>query len=128
MSAIQLKTIKDTRGTLYALNSLPFLVKRVFIVKDVCADRGNHAHKSLWEILIAVSGSCSIHTDDSHNNQVTVLSNPNQGLLLPPLTWRTLKNFSKDCILVSLCSEELDEEDYIRDYKEFKKCIQYKIK
>jgi hypothetical protein len=35
-----------------------------------------------------------------------------------------MKDFSSDCVLVVLASENYDESDYIRDYQEFKKEVQ----
>jgi hypothetical protein len=31
-----------------------------------------------------------------------------------------MKNFSKDCIILVICSYKYDETEYIRDYNEFK--------
>lgn len=123
MILFNLKTIIDNRGTLIAANSLPFNIKRVFILKNVKHSRGQHAHKLLKELLIAVSGSCMVELDFGKEVTQVNLDSPEKGLLIPPLCWRTLKNFSKDCIILSLCSEPLEENDYIRDYNEFKSII-----
>lgn len=126
IDTIPLKYIVDARGTMIAANSLPFPVKRFFLLKDVATERGNHAHKLLWEILVVISGSCKIYIDDGERLTYKWLDNSQEGFIIPPLVWRTLDFFSSDCIILSLCSHELDEKDYIRDYKEFKeyvKCV-----
>lgn len=48
------------------------------------------------------------------------LDNPAQGLLVNSLIWREMSDFSEDCVLMVLASNEYDESDYIRDYDAFK--------
>ena len=120
---LPLKKIIDSRGSMFALNSLPFEVKRVFILKDIKQTRGNHAHKKLREVLICLSGYCTISLDNGISISVVKLTSPEQGLLIEPELWRTISECSTDCTIVSLCSHELDQEDYIRTYNEFKRFI-----
>lgn len=119
MHKISLTEITDSRGSLIALNKLPFPIKRVFTLKNIKTTRGGHAHKNLWEILIAVSGSCRIVGDDTKTTTYEYLTNPSEAVVIPPKLWRTIDNCTTDCIIVSLCSEELDESDYIRKYEDF---------
>lgn len=121
MIDLSLIEITDNRGSLFALNKLPFDAKRFFILKDVKTSRGGHAHKKLWEVLIAVSGSCRITTDDGKTVTYKTLQSPLEGVAIPPKVWRIVDQCSKDCVIVSLCSEELDEADYIRKYGDFEK-------
>lgn len=126
IDTVPLKYIVDNRGTMIAANSLPFTVRRFFLLKDLKSTRGNHAHKALWELLVVISGSCKIYIDDGKCLTYKWLDNPQEGFIIPPLVWRTLDFFSSDCVILSLCSQELLEEDYIRDYEEFKeyvKCV-----
>ena len=39
-----------------------------------------------------------------------------------------MNNFSKDCILLVLASEDYDESDYIRDYDEFMEWLEIEEK
>ena len=48
------------------------------------------------------------------------MDNPAQGLLVSSLIWREMSDFSDDCVLKVLASNEYDESDYIRDYDTFK--------
>jgi len=121
MKKITLTEITDSRGSLTALNKLPFEAKRFFILKDVKTTRGGHAHKNLWEILIAVSGSCRVTGDDSKIITYEYLTDHTQAIIIPSKIWRIIDNCSSDCVIVSLCSEELDESDYIRKYSDFVK-------
>ena len=118
----------DERGQLVALESsspeVPFEVKRVYYIYDTTLGtvRGNHAHKDLKQVLICLSGACTI-VCEMPDGSVSEhrLDWPDRGLLIEGLVWRQMKNFSKDAVLMVLASEHYDESDYIRDYESFKK-------
>ncbi len=118
----------DDRGKLIALEALselvPFEVKRVYYIFDTTPGtvRGNHAHKNLKQVLICISGACTIVCEmpDGTKSEIR-LDWPNRGLLIEGLVWRQMKDFSKDAVLIVLASEHYDEADYIRDYNQFKK-------
>ena len=117
----------DSRGQLIALETLseeiPFEVKRVYYIYDTTPGtvRGKHAHKALKQVLICVSGACTIECElpDGSKTQHR-LDWPDRGLLIEGLVWREMKEFSKDAVLLVLASEQYDEKDYIRDYNLFK--------
>ena len=127
IEVIQFDQHGDARGQLIALESLssqvPFEVKRVYYIFDTTPGtvRGKHAHKTLRQLLICVSGACTVECEisDGTTNQVR-LDWPNCGLLIEGLVWREMKDFSKDAALVVLASEHYDENDYIRNYADFK--------
>ena len=84
--------------------------------------RGNHAHKNLKQVLICVSGACTIVCEMPDGTKMEYrLDWPNRGLLIEGLVWRQMKDFSKDAVLIVLASEHYDEADYIRDYNQFRK-------
>ena len=126
LTDIQLLTIpkiKDHRGNIAVIENevLPFEFKRVYYLYDVPsgAKRGGHAHKTLQQVLIALSGSFDVVLKDgSEENRVT-LNRPDQGLLLPNGIWRELENFSSGCVCLVLASAEFDEAEYIRDFQDF---------
>ena len=68
VSDVQLMTLPrvDLRsGSLTAINSLdqiPFEIKRVYFLYDVPnkSDRGAHAHKELYQLIVPASGSFEI--------------------------------------------------------------------
>lgn len=125
---LQLSWHGDERGKLIALEALtdlvPFEVKRVYYIFDTTPGtvRGNHAHKDLRQLLVCVSGACTIvcempdGTKSEHR-----LDWPDRGLLIEGLVWRQMKEFSKDAVLLVLASEHYDESDYIRSYDEFRR-------
>lgn len=102
---------------------VPFDVKRIYYLYDVPggADRGGHAHKELYQLIVAASGAFTVMLDDGRKKKTFTLNRPYQGLLIKPGIWRTLTDFSSGSICMVLASERYDEGDYIREYKEFKK-------
>lgn len=121
---IEFKSFGDDRGSLIAIekgNNSPFEIKRVYYIFDNMdgVERGFHAHMNLKQIAIAITGSCTFIIDDGNKREEILLNSPSKGLYIEGLTWREMKNFSKNCVLVVLASEPYDENDYIRDYETF---------
>jgi hypothetical protein len=59
--------------------------------------------------------------DDGHSQKEVNLNKPDKGLLIPKGIWRELDDFSSGAVCLVISSGEFSEEDYIRDYSEFKK-------
>lgn len=120
---ISLPKILDPRGNLTVAegDSLPFAIRRAFWVYDVPGgeSRGSHAHKKLWQLVVAASGSFTVTLDDGERTEKHLLNHPWQGLLIKNNVWNTLEDFSSGAVSLCLASEEYDEADYIRDYDEF---------
>ncbi len=122
---IYLPKIGDRNGSITSINNnseIPFEVKRVFYLYDVPGgeSRGAHAHKKCNQFLIAVSGAFEVLLDDGRVQRQVQLNRPNLGLHIKPGIWASEINFSSGSICLVLVSHEYDEEDYIRDYQEFK--------
>lgn len=100
---------------------LPFEVQRFFCVYGVPSTeiRGEHAHRTLNEMLICVAGSLRISLTDGKDRQEVVLDNPCVGLHIPPFVWSTQFQQTPGTVLLVLCSEPYDPASYIRDYDEF---------
>lgn len=120
------KIIDPTRGNLTVVEQLkefPFEIRRVYWTYDVPGgeSRGGHAHKALRQLLVAISGSFTVKLDNGKEQCSYLLNHPWQGLLIEPGTWRTIEDFSSGAVCMVLASDYFDEEDYIREYDEFKK-------
>lgn len=115
---------KKGRGNLSVIEKdcIPFEIKRVYYLYDVPSDayRGGHAHKEQLELLIALSGSFEVVLDNGIGKNKVMLNKPNKGLLISTGVWRELKNFSSGVVCLVLASDVYEEEDYIRDFEEFK--------
>jgi hypothetical protein len=123
---IQLPKINLEAGSITAINELrelPFPIKRIYFLYDVPSgvDRGGHAHKELQQLIIAVSGSFDLIVDDGKKKLTFNLNRPSVGVLMPSGLWRELLNFSSGSICLVLASHEYDENDYVREYEQFKR-------
>jgi dTDP-4-dehydrorhamnose 3,5-epimerase-like enzyme len=127
---IELPKIIDRRGNLSFFensNHIPFEIKRTYWIYDVPGGetRGGHAYKELQEIIIALSGSFDVHVECSNGVEVFSLNRSYNALYLPPGTWRSLQNFSTNAVCLVAASDLYNENDYIRDYQQFKSFIQH---
>lgn len=120
---ISIPKIKEPRGNLSVIenDTIPFEMKRVYYLYDVPSDaeRGGHAHKSLRQFLIALSGSFDVVLNDGFEKQTITLNKPFEGLLINPGIWRELNNFSSGSVCLVIASAVYDEADYIRDFEAF---------
>jgi dTDP-4-dehydrorhamnose 3,5-epimerase-like enzyme len=126
---INFPKIAEARGNLSFIegtNHIPFPIKRVYYLYDVPsgATRGGHAHKTLSQIIIALSGSFDVLLDDGKEKKLFFLNRPHYGLYIPPGVWREMENFSSNSVALVLASELYNEEDYIRDYSVFRKMVE----
>lgn len=105
--------------------TLPFEVKRIYWTYFTPGGvvRGGHAHYELEQILIAVAGKIIIDTELlSGKKQQFVLDNPNIGLYIPKMSWRTMK-YTHNSVLMCIANMVYAESDYIRDYKFYKEFV-----
>ena len=114
----------DHAGNLVALEKgkeFLFEVKRVYYIwgTEKNAVRGRHAHKKLEQLIVCLSGSCDFILDDGTNRVAYKLNTPTKGIYIKSKVWREFTNFTRDCIVMVLASEQYDESDYIRNYDDF---------
>ncbi len=123
---IELPKISDPRGNLSFIEAgqhIPFDIKRVYYLYDVPggSDRGSHAHKTLHQFIVAMSGSFDVVLDDGKAQKRIHLNRSYYGLYVCPMMWRYLDNFSSGAVCMVLASAHFNEKDYIRDHDEFLK-------
>lgn len=101
--------------------NVPFEIRRVYYLfaTERGVHRGQHAHRHLNQLAVAVRGSVTILLDDGNGPVEVVLDDPSQGLLLGHMVWRELYDFSDDCVLMVLADQLYDPADYITNYDEF---------
>ena len=100
---------------------LPFDIKRIFYIYDVPGgvERGGHSHIECSNLLVAVSGSCSVTINDGVDTMTYNLNRSNVGLLVAPGIWNTLHNFSSGSVVLAISSHDYEPEDYVCDFDEF---------
>lgn len=119
-----LHTYSDERGSLTVcenMKDIPFDIKRVYWIYDVPKEkeRGGHANKISYQFLVAIKGQVDIVLENKEGRKVYHLNEPDKGLLIPPMTWNELLNFSDDAVLLVLSSQFYQPEMYINSKEEF---------
>ena len=120
----QFKDLGDERGNLVVIEGgidIPFELKRVFYIygSDCDVVRGQHANRRTEFILINVSGKSKVRITDGKEEYIVILDKPRMGVYIPPMIWKNMYDFSEDSILLVLCSEHYDADEYIRNYEEY---------
>ncbi len=123
---INLPKILDERGNLSfveELRHIPFKIKRSYWIYDVPGGevRGGHAYRENQEFIIALSGSFNVALDDGKERKVFSLNRSYYGLYVPKGIWRQMENFSTNSLALVLASIQYSADDYVFDYKEFKR-------
>jgi dTDP-4-dehydrorhamnose 3,5-epimerase-like enzyme len=114
----------DARGGLVVIEdgaSLPFGVRRAYWIyaTEPGVSRGFHAHHKLQQLCFCVAGTMRMRLFDGKREEFIQLKPGMGGLLIPPMLWHEMHDFSHDCILTVLADAEYDEADYIRDRDQF---------
>ena len=128
MKLVELNKKGDARGALVVVEQkkdIPIEIKRVYYMFDTASDvrRGFHAHKKLTQIAIPVKGSCRFLLDDGKSVEHVLLESPTTGLVIEPMVWHEMYDYSDDCVLMVLADDYYDESDYIRSYDDFKQMM-----
>lgn len=119
---------RDKRGCLsfvengkLQIDAQPFEIERAFWIYDVPegAERGGHAHRTCCEILMAVHGSFDVELTTGNETITAHLDNPHVGLIIRPMVWCRLFNFSSDFVGLCLASQGYQPDGYIHSFDEF---------
>lgn len=125
---VDLPKIADPRGNLTFIEgerNIPFDIKRVYYLYDVPggATRAGHGHKTLQQLIIAMSGSFDVTLDDGTERQRYHLNRSYNGLYVCSMMWREIDNFSSGSVCMVLASDFFDESDYFRYYDDFLEAV-----
>ena len=103
--------------------NIPFPIKRTYwtYFTPHNVERGNHGHKELEQIIVAVNGIIEFELESTVGDKYKfTLDNPQKGLYIPKRYWRVL-HFSHSAVMLCMASLEYNPDDYIRNYEDFKK-------
>jgi UDP-2-acetamido-3-amino-2,3-dideoxy-glucuronate N-acetyltransferase len=113
----------DARGVLCPIELarvLDFPILRLFWVTRVPTgqERGGHAHRRCSQYLICMTGSIEVTATDGEET-VGLMLEPGQAVLLKPGIWAAERYLSEDALLLVLCDQPYDPDDYITDIDTF---------
>ncbi|HIA76703.1 MAG TPA: WxcM-like domain-containing protein [Gammaproteobacteria bacterium] len=124
---LDLPSFADERGVLTPIESnidIPFVIKRIFYMYEITANRGGHAHRETEQVAIAVAGAFWFRLSDTQNTQTYILDNPTRGLYLPPMVF--LDEIIQDCpnsVCMVLASTHYNDEKYIRSFDQYARIV-----
>jgi len=120
-SLLSIKRFRDDRGCLGVIQhpELPFPCRRMYWLSEPVTDsrRGNHGHLRLRQVLVAVSGTATVELAPLRPGAWKAgafrLETGGPALYVPAGSWRALRDFSPDAIIIVLASEPYDPDDYV---------------
>lgn len=122
---VDFKVRGDDLGWLVAIEArrdAPFPVERVYYIfgTQPGVRRGRHAHRKLRQMMVCLTGRCTVLLDNGKVREEVEIARNDRGLMIDPMVWHEMYGFSSDCVLLVLADAWYDEADYIRDYAAFK--------
>ena len=115
----------EENGSLFVYEGekeIPFIIQRIFTISSKKGDvRGDHAHKNCNQLLICLSGKVLVSCDNGSEIFKYILDDAASGLLIPECIWAKQEYLTDNAVLMVICNEHYKNEDYIRDYKDFKR-------
>ena len=123
---INLPKLQDLRGNLSYIEEdthLPFKIRRVYWIYDVPGGehRGGHAFLKTEELIVALSGSFDVLLNNGIKEYRFPLNRSYYGVFVPKMTWRLLDNFSTNSLALIIASTDYAENDYVREFEEFRR-------
>lgn len=126
---IAIKRNTEPDGTLFVMEhgrEVPFPIERIFFVSGVApgASRGDHATRETRLILFPVAGSCDVVVDDGTDSETFRMDDPARGLMIDPMIWRSMRNFSADCVMMAVCDRPFAPgRETIDDYESYRLAV-----
>jgi len=106
-----------------ATHEIPFDIKRIYYISKVPEGirRGFHAHKELKQLLFCPYGKIQLILENENGREEIELSDPSVGVFIDRCTWREMLWMEKNSVLCVAASDFYTEDDYIRNYEDFRK-------
>lgn len=126
VTLVAIPTIRDDRGALSVIEAgqdIPFPVRRIFYMHHMVAERGGHAHKDTQQVVIAASGSLELELTDGTRTVVHRLTDPSQGVYMPPMVFVRIRDISPDAVCLVLADTHYDMGRSLRTYEAFLEAV-----
>ena len=120
---LQVPINSDPNGCLGVIEfeSLDFVPQRIYWLSNIPQGglRGRHAHKTLKQLFVLMHGTLSVEIFHGSRKTIYELGSQGESLAISPGLWRNIRDASPDAVLLVLCDQSYDEEDYIRDFGDY---------
>ena len=105
---------------IFDLNKVPFDVKRIFTVSSNSnIKRGFHAHKKCQQLVSCLNGKVNLILDDGNKRELITLIPDGNAILIRNGLWAEQIYIEDSSIIITFCDQPYEEDDYIRNYKEY---------
>jgi dTDP-4-dehydrorhamnose 3,5-epimerase-like enzyme len=126
LEQVAVSSHEDHRGFLGVcefFSELGFEAKRFYYISEVDSGvvRGRHAHKTLKQVYVCLSGQFTLSATDGELSQSITLHSKSDAVYVKPGLWREMLDFSSDAICLVIASHKHDPDDYIFDFEEYKR-------
>jgi len=103
----------------------PIKVKRIFFLYGKKNKiRGEHAHKKCSQLFIPLFGKFILDIKTPTKKIKIKLNHKSKtGVLLPPKYWCGVKFLNKNSILMVVCDQYYDFNDYLESFSDYKKYL-----
>jgi len=125
---IKLPRIEDLRGNLSFLennNQIPFEIQRVCWFYNTPREKPDigYSLRNTDEVIFVLSGSFNVNITNGINTTTYILNQPNFGVLVPKMNWRSLEKFSTNSIGLIIHSENNIKGEMINNRNEYNSLI-----
>lgn len=102
-------------------NQLSFIPRRLYWINNFVpgAVRGNHAHKTLRQVLVVLNGNVKLELFRGESKRELILDSESAFLYVEPGTWRRFSSDDPRSVLLVICDKPFDESDYIRTWQTY---------
>jgi hypothetical protein len=115
----KVRTIRDRRGVLRIFekgSSLPFLLKRSFVISDVPKGKARGEHAVSCDLFVTpLAGTCRLTVRERARDVSYSLSRASKGVLVPKGSWVRLDRFSADAVILVCASQTFRGTRYYLD-------------
>ena len=119
---IDLPSHPDGRGVLTAIEGardIGFEIQRVYLLHDIVAERGGHAHRDTHQVIIAASGGFTLVLSDGTDEARFRVDSPARGVAFGPMLFIRMTDFMPGTCAVVLASTHYDCSRSIRSWEEY---------
>ena len=124
----KIKSFSKSTGKLIPISfnkQFPLKVRRIFFLYGKKNKiRGDHAHKKCSQFFIPILGKVILDIKTPKMKKKIVLNHLSKiAVLVPPKYWCSIKFTNKNSILMVICDQNYDFDDYLESYDDYIKYL-----